>query len=69
MHDNRELVEERIEKLRERVAERVYTVLDSLDVSAWQVPGEPVPFAEALGRSTNRSRSTPSGARPGPPGG
>lgn len=49
MHDNRELVEERIEKLRERVAERVYTVLDSLDVSAWQVPGEPVPFAEALG--------------------
>ncbi len=48
MHDNRELVEERLEKLRERVAERVFRVVTELDVTAWQVPGEPVPFADAL---------------------
>lgn len=47
MHDNRQLVEERIEKLRERVAARVYTVVAPLEASAWQVPGEPVPFADA----------------------
>ena len=48
MHDNRELVEERLEKLRERVAARVHRVVAPLEVSAWQVPGEPVAFEEAL---------------------
>ncbi|WP_040283859.1 alpha-mannosidase [Tessaracoccus massiliensis] len=47
MHDDRELVEERIEKLRERVAERIYAVVVPVEVAAWQVPGEPVPFADA----------------------
>nr|WP_269451743.1 hypothetical protein [Tessaracoccus coleopterorum] len=39
MHDNRELVEERIEKLRERVEGSVFHVVAPLDVSAWKVPG------------------------------
>ena len=47
MHDNRELVEERLERLRERVAGGLYRVVAPLEVSAWQVPGEPVPFEEA----------------------
>ncbi|MHA7861746.1 alpha-mannosidase [Tessaracoccus sp. Y36] len=49
MHDNRELVEERLERLRERVAGGVYRVVAPLDVTAWRVPGEPVPFEEAAG--------------------
>ena len=48
MHDDRRLVEERIERLRERVGERLHRVVAKLDVSAWPTPGEPVGFDEAL---------------------
>ncbi|MBK7820809.1 MAG: alpha-mannosidase [Tessaracoccus sp.] len=51
MHDDRVLVEERIARLRERVSQRLYTVVTRLDVSAWRAPGEPVAFEEALAGS------------------
>ncbi len=44
MHDNRALVEERLERLRERLAPRVHTVVAPLTVKAWHAPGEPVAF-------------------------
>lgn len=48
MHDDRELVEERLSKLRERVAERIHSVVSPLRASAWRAPGEPVSFEEAM---------------------
>ncbi|WP_294181746.1 glycoside hydrolase family 38 C-terminal domain-containing protein [uncultured Schumannella sp.] len=48
MHDNRSLVEARIDRFtRERLAPAVYRERAALEVSAWEVPGEPVPFADA----------------------
>lgn len=44
MHHNRGLVEERLEKLRDRLAERVHRVIAPLTVTAWRAPGEPVDF-------------------------
>lgn len=44
MHDDRDLVEGRIEKLRERIALREVSVVAKLSAEAWQAPGEPVPF-------------------------
>ena len=49
MHDDRSLVEERLERLGKRVAQHVYTVVSPVDVEAWPVPGEPVPFEVAAG--------------------
>ena len=49
MHDDRRLVEMRLERLlRERVLPFAYAERVPLTVSAWHVPGEPVPVAEAL---------------------
>ncbi len=49
MHDDRILVEKRLDRvLRERIRPAVYSLTAPLRVSAWQAPGEPVPFAEAV---------------------
>ncbi|MDP4505602.1 alpha-mannosidase [Nonomuraea turcica] len=49
MHDDRSLVEGRIDRvLRERIAPAVYAETVPLELAAWHVPDEPVPVAEAL---------------------
>ena len=49
MHDDRKLVEDRITRyLSHQVRPALYTARAALNVKAWQVPGEPVPVAEAL---------------------
>jgi alpha-mannosidase len=48
MHDRRLLTEERLDRfIRERLAPARYRRSSPLTVTAWQAPGEPVPFAEA----------------------
>ena len=44
MHDNRKLVEERIEELRERLARCAYRSVAPVRATAWRAPGEPVPI-------------------------
>jgi alpha-mannosidase len=49
MHDDRLLTEQRLERvLRERIRPAVHGAAVPLQVSAWHVPGEPVPPAEGL---------------------
>jgi alpha-mannosidase len=49
MHDDRRLVEERLDRvLKERVLPARYAAAVPLALSAWHVPDEPVPVAEAL---------------------
>ena len=49
MHDDRKLVERRIERvLRERIRPAVHADPVPLDLTVWHVPGEPVPVAAAL---------------------
>ncbi|MCT9929686.1 glycosyl hydrolase-related protein [Planotetraspora sp. A-T 1434] len=49
MHDDRELVEARIDRvLRQRVTPAIYAERVPLKLAAWHVPDEPVPVAEAL---------------------
>ena len=49
MHDDRKLVEDRISRyLSHMVRPALYTDRATLNVRAWQVPGEPVPVAEVL---------------------
>ncbi len=49
MHDDRELVERRIQRaLRERLRPAIHPDPIPLGVSVWTVPGEPVPVATAL---------------------
>ncbi|MFS0913183.1 alpha-mannosidase [Microbacterium sp. 179-I 3D2 NHS] len=49
MHDDSALVEARIRRfVRERLHPAVYAVTEPLQLGAWLVPGEPVPFAEAV---------------------
>ncbi|GAB3700691.1 alpha-mannosidase [Nocardiopsis oceani] len=49
MHDDRRLTEARLERvLRERVWPAVYTTSIPLEVSRWDVPGEPVPAADGI---------------------
>ncbi|GGK21321.1 alpha-mannosidase [Streptomyces camponoticapitis] len=48
MHDERRRIEERVERvLHQRIQPAVYTASVPLEVEAWEVPDEPVPFAEA----------------------
>src|SRR6187402_1590844 len=50
MHDDRVLVEKRLDRvLRERIRPAVYSLTAPLQVTAWQAPGEPVPFEVARG--------------------
>uniref|UniRef100_UPI0008499EC6 alpha-mannosidase n=1 Tax=Actinacidiphila rubida TaxID=310780 RepID=UPI0008499EC6 len=49
MHDDRLIVEERITKFLDRVVRpAVYGPARGLDLALWNVPGEPVPVADAL---------------------
>ncbi|MFI6801149.1 alpha-mannosidase [Streptosporangium canum] len=49
MHDDRELVENRLKRvLDERIRPAVYPASVPLDVAVWHAPGEPVPVAEGL---------------------
>jgi alpha-mannosidase len=49
VHNDLKLVEGRIEReLRERVLPAVYSRSIPLTVAAWDAPGEPVSFAEAM---------------------
>ncbi|MDZ4046476.1 MAG: alpha-mannosidase, partial [Rhodoglobus sp.] len=52
MHDNRSLVEARLERFtRERIVPAVYRDRAPLAVSAWHVPDEPVAFDHAAGQT------------------
>jgi len=49
VHDTTEQIEQRVDRfVRERIAPAVERRATPLDVEAWEVPGEPVPFAEAV---------------------
>lgn len=49
MHDDRTLVERRIEReLWQRILPHVHADSRPMRVSAWEAPGEPVPFADAV---------------------
>ncbi|WP_026819451.1 alpha-mannosidase [Arthrobacter castelli] len=51
MHDNRNLVEARIDRfMAERLAPNIWRDPQPLTLAAWDCPGEPVPFAEASGQ-------------------
>ncbi|MDK1328113.1 glycoside hydrolase family 38 C-terminal domain-containing protein [Arthrobacter sp. zg-Y1143] len=51
MHENRELVEARINRfLRERLPGRVWRERQAAALAVWEAPGEPVPFSLAVGR-------------------
>jgi alpha-mannosidase len=52
MHDNSALVRARITRfVSERIEPAVYRDRRPLAIAAWEVPGEPVPFAEARGQT------------------
>ncbi|MSS44741.1 alpha-mannosidase [Cutibacterium sp. WCA-380-WT-3A] len=51
MHDHTELTQDRIGHLKERLEREITTTICSLDVTAWQAPGEPVSFEEAVAAS------------------
>lgn len=49
MHDNSALVERRIRReLTERVLPAMYRAVAPMTVEAWEVPGEPVPYLDAM---------------------
>jgi alpha-mannosidase len=49
VHDDRSLVEARLERVvRERIVPALVAARSPLTVSAWEVPGEPVPVTDAL---------------------
>ncbi|RAG85521.1 alpha-mannosidase [Streptacidiphilus pinicola] len=64
MHDDRQLVEARLERvLRERIRPALYPLTAPLDVEIWSTPGEPVPVAEGLTAPTRPiAEGTPWGA-------
>ena len=47
MHDHTELIQDRIGHLKERLEREITEKICPLQVTAWQVPGEPVSFKEA----------------------
>ncbi|MFI2347785.1 alpha-mannosidase [Streptomyces sp. NPDC019443] len=52
MHDERRRIEERVERiLQQRIQPAVHAVSLPLDVTAWEAPDEPVPFAEAASQT------------------
>lgn len=44
MHDHTELIQDRIGHLKERLEREITEKICPLQVTAWQVPGEPVSF-------------------------
>ena len=64
MHDNSPLVERRIRReLLERVLPAVYSASMPMQVVAWDAPGEPVPFTEAVGALAKNGRPFTIGER------
>ena len=55
MFDDSTLVEDRIERLHERLGKELFRVLAPVHVTAWKAPGEPVDFATAAGARTLKS--------------
>ncbi|TCC64687.1 alpha-mannosidase [Kribbella pittospori] len=52
MHDDRQLIEERLQRaLRERIRPAIYGASVPLDIEVWHAPGEPVSPAEALAQT------------------
>jgi alpha-mannosidase len=52
MHDNRTLLEGRLSRfVRDHLTPAVYRATAPLTVTGWAAPGEPVPFADAVGRA------------------
>lgn len=52
MHDTAALIEARIRRsYRERILPAAYSATAPVEVTAWEAPGEPVPFAEAVGQT------------------
>ncbi|WP_432158735.1 MULTISPECIES: alpha-mannosidase [unclassified Streptomyces] len=52
MHDERRRIEERVERLHtQRIRPAIHAARVPLTMTAWQAPGEPVPFAEAAAAS------------------
>jgi alpha-mannosidase len=52
MHDDRSLVEARLTRfVTDHLAPALYRDARPVEIEAWQVPGEPVPFAEAIEQS------------------
>ena len=47
MHDHTKLTQDRIGHLKERLEREITEEICPLQVTAWQVPGEPVSFKEA----------------------
>ena len=66
MHDDRTLVEARIDRiLRERVRPAVYGESAPLQTEVWHAPGEPVPAAEGIAATyRGAAGGTRRGARP-----
>ena len=54
MHDTTALVEARIRRfVEERLRPNIYARCVPLTLTSWEVPGEPVPFSEAVGQAYN----------------
>ena len=65
MHDNQLLVERRLQRcLRDRILPAVYRRTAALEISAWEAPDEPVPFAEAIGNDFTPFRVGAAWGRP-----
>lgn len=65
MHDRSKLIEARIRRLiDERVIPAIYSDARPLTIGAWVVPGEPVPFSEAVGQSYSAFEAGSSWGRP-----
>ncbi|MGH3429530.1 MAG: hypothetical protein ACRDQZ_18510 [Mycobacteriales bacterium] len=65
MHDDRQLVEDRIDRvLRERIRPASYPLSVPMDIALWSTPGEPVPVADGLSAKYAPARV---GDRWGPP--
>ncbi|MGW1977713.1 alpha-mannosidase [Streptomyces sp. NPDC001889] len=65
MHDERRRIEDRVERLLvQRIQPAVHSLSLPCEVSSWQAPGEPVPFAEA---AAQRYEPFPMGTAWGPP--
>src|SRR5262245_49724419 len=68
MHDDRRQVEARLDRvLKDRIRPAVYPASVPLEMTAWQVPDEPVPVAEALAGLAEHARPFAIGDRWGAP--
>ena len=64
MHDDRALIERRLQRSLRRIEEAVYRGADPVELARWDVAGEPVPVTEALAAAYDPAQV---GDRWGPP--